>query len=323
MNKLAEIHKKVLRGMVLNEKGQWVFHKDLVQKRTLVADHVEQGRVLIKGKWVTLEEALTEDTSGEFGSAEIANPSKGQATVKPKLQPVGATAVTASQKGTGGPAEAVSSPGGDLLVSTNEMAAVFWVVDQEIPVCSVRLGGHIDQSNSRHLKKAFESLYTKGYLSIILDMSRLEYLSSAGWGIIAAENKRLETAGGGLLVLCAMKGDVASTFKLLQFDKILPAHTTVAESLRFVKQKQAKHVQSAPGASVNVGSQDDPADMSIYERCKRIIADNGPMKTGEVRKLLMTKQYGGCKIGLIKLYFLLREMNLHSLDRQKRFYRSC
>ncbi|MBD3321047.1 MAG: anti-sigma factor antagonist [Chitinivibrionales bacterium] len=325
MSVLASIHEKVIRGMVLDDTGRWVHHKDLLEKRKTFAGHVERGHVLLDEKWVNLKNALSENANEHPSNIPENAALAGDVPENPvpeTQRSVRATVIAPSQKSAESATETLSSPGGDLLASTQDMAAVFWIVDQAVPICSVRLGGHIDQSSSVQLQKAFDILYDKGYFLLVLDMSKLEYMSSAGWGIIAAENKRREAVGG-RLVLCAMNKNVDATYRLLQFDKILNAVGSVSEGIRSIKQKTATN-QPVPevAGGVNAGEK-DIRNMPVHERCQRIIAENGPQKIKHIQKMLMSKEYGYCKIGLIKLYFVLRDMNLHSLSRQKRFYRSC
>ena len=58
-----------------------------------------------------------------------------------------------------------------------------------------------------------------------VDLSGVNYISSAGWGIFIGEIKDIRHRGGDLK-LCGMVGDVHEVFQLLEFHSILQAYPT-------------------------------------------------------------------------------------------------
>jgi hypothetical protein len=63
--------------------------------------------------------------------------------------------------------------------------------------------------------------------------------------------------------------------------------------------------------------------LSLEEKVKRAVAANGPMKFGELRRVLASPAYGSTRIGMVKLYRGLRAMGLETEAKRKRYYRSC
>jgi len=56
----------------------------------------------------------------------------------------------------------------------------------------------------------------------VIDLSGVNYISSAGWGIFIGEIKEIRHKGGDIR-LSGMSGDVYEVFQLLEFDSILEA----------------------------------------------------------------------------------------------------
>ena len=68
---------------------------------------------------------------------------------------------------------------------------------------------------------------------------------------------------------------------------------------------------------------DDYNDLPLPEKLKTIIAQNGPLSIFKIARHLKTERYGRIALNPIKLYFLLKEMNLETRLKRTRYYRSC
>ena len=82
---------------------------------------------------------------------------------------------------------------------------------------TVYLSGRLDAAQVDKAKGAFENLGDK---AVIADFSGLDYISSAGIGVILAIYKRL-TDGGHTLRLVNMTDRIKNVFKFAGLDKIL------------------------------------------------------------------------------------------------------
>lgn len=79
----------------------------------------------------------------------------------------------------------------------------------------VHLSGRLDASQSEKAKKAFDTITH----STVVDFKELEYISSAGLGVLFAAQKRLKDAGQGLK-LVNMNQHIRDVFRYARFDLI-------------------------------------------------------------------------------------------------------
>ncbi len=79
----------------------------------------------------------------------------------------------------------------------------------------VRLQGRLDASQSEEATQALLKI-TK---SAVVDFSELDYISSAGLGVLIAAQKRLKEAGHGL-TLVNMNNHIRDVFRYARFDLI-------------------------------------------------------------------------------------------------------
>ena len=79
----------------------------------------------------------------------------------------------------------------------------------------ILLSGRLDASQSDRAKKEFDKI-TK---SAILNLKDLEYISSAGLGVLFATQKRLKDSGQGLK-LVQMNQHIRDVFRYARFDLV-------------------------------------------------------------------------------------------------------
>lgn len=91
-------------------------------------------------------------------------------------------------------------------------------VDPRTHVLAVR--GAIDHSNIGQLTEAFASLFNKGMYRIALDLERVTFIASAGFGcLLGARDVVLKHAGD--LVIAGAKSHVREIFDILGITSIL------------------------------------------------------------------------------------------------------
>jgi len=98
-------------------------------------------------------------------------------------------------------------------------------------IAVIKVGGYIDTTTSAELEHSLESLLKAGTYNIVIDLSNVDYISSAGWGIFISEIKGIREKGGDLK-LAGMIPDVYEVFELLEFHYILKAYDTLEEAVR-------------------------------------------------------------------------------------------
>lgn len=93
------------------------------------------------------------------------------------------------------------------------------VVKQEEAPYTFALEGRLDTNTSPQLEEFAGKLYSKGIKDIAVDMSKCEFVSSAGLRVIVAMQKRATT--GGSLVFRNVIPEVMEVFEMTGFEKIL------------------------------------------------------------------------------------------------------
>jgi anti-anti-sigma factor len=94
----------------------------------------------------------------------------------------------------------------------------------------LNLNGVIDTVSCLKLKGIMSELISRGAYKLLVDMSRVEYVSSAGWGVFASRIDDLRGWGGDIKVF-GMDPEVDSIFHLLGFDVIMRSFSIMAEAI--------------------------------------------------------------------------------------------
>jgi len=84
----------------------------------------------------------------------------------------------------------------------------------------IALVGRLDTNTSSQLGRYFDGLANGELTDARIDMSRCEFVSSAGLRIIVAMQKRISSIGG-RMTFYAVPSGVMEVFELTGFDKIL------------------------------------------------------------------------------------------------------
>jgi len=81
--------------------------------------------------------------------------------------------------------------------------------------------GRLDSGNARSFESVVMGHVSNGERRLIVDFSRLDFISSSGMRVllIAAKGRK---AGDGTLVLCTMKNHIEGVFRISGFDRIIP-----------------------------------------------------------------------------------------------------
>jgi anti-sigma B factor antagonist len=109
-----------------------------------------------------------------------------------------------------------------------------------VDVSVIRVSGYLDTTTARELELALAGLKERGTYRIVLDLSGVTYISSAGWGIFIGDIREIRNHGGDLK-LAGMIGDVFEVFQLLEFQSILEAYPTPEEAKEaFVKSSERR-----------------------------------------------------------------------------------
>src|SRR3989344_9094552 len=96
----------------------------------------------------------------------------------------------------------------------------------------LRIDGRLDAASAPLLERKIASLMDEGHLHLILDFSRIDYLSSAGMRVLLSATKKLR-AKKGELILFSVGEDVGEIIKMAGFDKILHICSSEKDALQF------------------------------------------------------------------------------------------
>ena len=81
--------------------------------------------------------------------------------------------------------------------------------------------GRVDSSNAHRFEALVMRRIRGDERHVIVDFSRLDFISSAGLRVLLLAAKSLE-AEKGTFVLCAMKNHIREIFRINGFDRIIP-----------------------------------------------------------------------------------------------------
>ena len=85
--------------------------------------------------------------------------------------------------------------------------------------------GRVDSVNARMFESAVMERIGAGERHLVIDFSRLDFMSSSGLRVVLLAAKALKAAQG-TLVLCRMKDHVHEVFRISGFDQIIPIKQT-------------------------------------------------------------------------------------------------
>ncbi len=94
----------------------------------------------------------------------------------------------------------------------------------------IKVQGVIDTVTASEFEERFRSVLNDKKFKLVIDLTDVEYISSAGWGIFISEIKKIRGQNGDL-VLAGMSPDVTDIYKLLEFNTFLRSFPDVESAL--------------------------------------------------------------------------------------------
>ena len=90
--------------------------------------------------------------------------------------------------------------------------------------------GNIDAGTEQWFRDALTSVLAHGVPRIVVDLSRVAFMSSAGIGVLMGVRRVLADAGGSL-VLAAPHGEVAQVLSITGVAEVIPVAASVADAV--------------------------------------------------------------------------------------------
>lgn len=93
----------------------------------------------------------------------------------------------------------------------------------------ITVHGFLDAATSVELEKELHRVLRARSFRLIVDLTGVDYISSAGWGIFLSEIRHIRQQGGDLC-LVGMKPEVFEVYELLEFRSVLRHFETLPEA---------------------------------------------------------------------------------------------
>lgn len=117
------------------------------------------------------------------------------------------------------------------------MQEVMEIAVKELDHCDViSVIGHLERSTVAQLTQALETSNKRGKYNVIVDLSRVEYMSSVGFRalLIAQQNNRRN--GRGELILAQVPDHVEQALELLGFGEFFNTFDDLSSAIEFAAQ---------------------------------------------------------------------------------------
>ena len=159
----------------------------------------------------------------------------------------------------------ISAVSKEEAVREEEEGAVPWspltieagTVGESGEITILSLIGVIDTVSCLKLREVLENLVSKSVTKFVVDMSMVEYVSSAGWGVFASKIDEVRRSEGDIKIF-GMDPEVDSIFHLLGFDVIMRSFSILSEAIVDFERAPALAGSTAVIPSVVTVSDEDP-----------------------------------------------------------------
>jgi anti-sigma B factor antagonist len=109
----------------------------------------------------------------------------------------------------------------------------------------IRLKGIFDASTVSEFEKVVSYLLARNFFCMVVDLSYVEFISSAGWGAFTAELRRVRENDGDIK-LAGMSSDLFDVFLLLELDRFISAYESEEEAIMAFLQPPPEPVVETP-----------------------------------------------------------------------------
>jgi anti-sigma B factor antagonist len=90
----------------------------------------------------------------------------------------------------------------------------------------VEIRGEIDVYTAPRVRENLLALIATGIRRLLIDLSRVEFLDSTGLGVLVGANRRLQSNGGSLRLICAQER-LLKIFRISGLDSVFDIYDTV------------------------------------------------------------------------------------------------
>jgi len=101
-------------------------------------------------------------------------------------------------------------------------------------IMELSISGRLDAVSAVEADKDFNSVIDAGHKNLLINLTTLDYISSAGLRVLLVVAKRVQQ-NGGKVVLCALSSNVKEVFEISGFSSIFNIFETAAEAIKFLE----------------------------------------------------------------------------------------
>jgi len=196
-------------------------------------------------------------------------------------------------------------------------------------VSVLRVSGYVDTTTSPDLERRLQSLLREKRYHLVVDLARVEYISSAGWGIFISEIREIREQGGDLK-LAGMIPDVREVFDLLEFENILQSYPDA--DLAVASFGPIVPANTPSDSSSGSGSGSSSSQSGASHRSETVLSDEDLVREiarkhpeyglMRIQKELRRAEHGGRELNPVQLYVLLRKLELDTRERRVAYAQS-
>jgi len=190
------------------------------------------------------------------------------------------------------------------------------LIDPTKNVVLCRPQGSIDATTAPYLKNVITNFITEGRHNLVLDFNQVDYISSAGWGVILGRLREFRDIGGDIY-LVDMRPAVISVFKLMGLDTVIRYFDSVPDLDRELgfKSTEVPIVVHSEERVSEVRPPEKPFSVALQE----IVKEHPLWGARQIAQELNRSQPGGRLVGSFKVFRELMKLGLAS-ERRRLFF---
>ena len=203
------------------------------------------------------------------------------------------------------------------MFDTNILTATSKIVGGSRKSAIITLKGQIDSATAPLLKEKFVDLEKTTSL-FILDFGGVNYIASAGWGVILSRIKQNRERGGDI-VFTNMVKEVHSIYELLDLHRVTKYYPNVENAAKDLNISLLLEPVPETTMHADRGKKTEPARKTTIEDALRTIISIFPLSSAaQMKKIIQGPPYGINKVSTWKIYRVLRKLGLNT--KEKRLY---
>jgi len=195
-------------------------------------------------------------------------------------------------------------------------------------ICVIQVTGSLGAESTGKFGTALNNVLSKGLYKIIVDLTGVDYITSAGWGELIGELREVREKGGDIK-LCGMRPDVYEIFRLLEFDQFIQTFDTVKDAERefrevkkvvsFTDEREKRKEEPIERKMFAPIALDLMQQLKYSTEIVKVVKAYPQYGPTLITRELNTAKYGFIKISRSTVYRRLRRMELNTKEKRVEF----